>query len=177
MTKEIQLTRNLSAQVDDADFECVNQFRWCAHGGRDGRTWYAKRAVSVGDGKQITMLMHRFILDAPTELQVDHVNHNGLDNRRENLRLCTELENRRNRKAWENSSTGFKGVRWRKNIRKWEATIGAYGTHFYLGCYDTPEQAALAYDIAAIAYHGKFANLNFPAAKLAKMRQPDAQIA
>jgi len=155
--KLIPLTQGFFAMVDDADYEVFAASRWYAH--RDGRTIYARRHVVTG-GKRVRLLMHRVILDAPCALQVDHINGNGLDNRRSNLRLATSSQNKVNRSFKNN--IGYRGI-YQKNTR-FEAAIRVLGSKYYLGSFASPEAAAHAYDAAARKYHGEFARLNFPEA-------------
>jgi len=105
--------------------------------------------------------MHRVIL--PDAEEVDHINGNGLDNRRANLRPATGIENRRNRRRSRKNTSGYAGVSWDKVNRKWYAYITADGRMRALGRFDTAEEAALARDRAALELHGEFARLNFPA--------------
>jgi len=102
------------------------------------------------------LLLHRIILNAPKDMQVDHINGNRLDNRRENLRLCTHQQNCMNRKP---VTPGYKGVSWAKG--KWRAQIRYQGYTHYLGNnFDAPEEAAQAYDEKAKELFGEFARLN-----------------
>jgi len=103
--------------------------------------------------------MHREIMSPPQELVVDHINGDGLDNRKENLRVCTHAENIRNQKLNRLNTTGYKGVC--VNREKWISRIKVNGKLLYLGRYNTPEEAAQVYDEAARKYFGKFASLNF----------------
>ena len=108
--------------------------------------------------------VHRVIMDAPKGMDVDHINGDPLDNRKENLRLCTRRENCRNKKVRADSKSGFKGVYVRPNDR-YQAYIGdpaKKSRHINLGTYGTPEEAARAYDKKAIELHGEYAVLNFP---------------
>jgi hypothetical protein len=106
--------------------------------------------------------MHRLILNAPKGADVDHINGNGLDNRRENLRICSRAENLRNRGIQRNNQTGYKGVCWNKSKNTYTAQIQYEKTTYRLGTYPSAKEAALAYDKAARRYFGKFAKLNFP---------------
>jgi len=101
-------------------------------------------------------------MSAPADMQVDHINGNPLDNRRENLRICTRAQNTCNRKAVVNSKSGYKGVTKKNSSRKWIPEIRKDGKKLYLGSYNTPEEAAKAYDKAAKEIFGEFAKLNFP---------------
>jgi len=105
--------------------------------------------------------MHRVILDAPMNMLVDHINGNGLDNRRENLRICTNTENLRNRGKDRDNTSGYKGVVIKKGEKKFRAQIRVNQKTIHLGSFSTPEEAARAYDDAAREYFGEFAWTNF----------------
>jgi hypothetical protein len=108
--------------------------------------------------------MHREILRPPGHLVVDHINHNGLDNRKANLRHATRAQNNFNRLIIirEDSSSKYKGVSWRKRKKKWRARICINGERKHIGYFKDEIHAAKAYDKAAKKYHGEFASLNFP---------------
>ena len=154
MTKQIPLSKGFSATVDDEDYEWLNQWKWFAMSLRKGNLIYAGRAVRGDDGKQHTLLMHRFILNPSDGTEVDHVNGDGLDNRRANLRLVTTAENLRNRKTFKSSKSGYKGVVYNPGNGRWKATIN-------LGTFDTAEEAARAYDKAIQKLFGSLAKPNF----------------
>ena len=99
------------------------------------------------------------ILNHPIGMHVDHIDRNGLNNQRSNLRICTNEENRMNHKKYKNNKTGFNGVVIDK--KSFVAQIFVKGKRIYIGCFPTPEDAALAYEQEAINYFGEFANLNF----------------
>ncbi len=148
--KEILLTQGKVAIVDDEDFEWLNQWKWCAKKGPN--TSYAKRATQL--------YMHRLILSAEKGMFVDHINGNGLDNRRENLRVCTHAENMRNSKLSIKNTSGYKGVYWCKKRSLWIANIQNNGKVKNLGGFKIKELAARAYNEAAHNFHGEFARLN-----------------
>lgn len=156
--REIPLNRGRVALVDEADYEWLSQWRWTFAGEPTGGG-YAVRGCDVG-GARRTLLMHRAILSPEPGLQVDHINGDGLDNRRANLRPCTASQNCQNRAVKKGTRSGFKGVT--KYNRYWRAAIRAEGRTRYIGYYATPEEAARAYDEAAMRLHGEFARLNFP---------------
>lgn len=150
MTREIQLANgNDVALVDDEDFLLVSQYSWCSQLG------YA-RAYKYHNGGRTTFTMHRLIMGG----LVDHINGNGLDNRRENLRLCTHLQNMGNRKTPTTNKSGYKGVS--HCGRKWRAEAMCKYEHYYLGIFEDKESAARAYDQKAIELWGEFARTNFP---------------
>ena len=116
------------------------------------------------DGKQTSVRMHRVITGAPKSRQVDHINGNGLDNTRINLRLCDASQNQANRGKPINCKSGFKGVSWNKQKRKWIAFIQVLGKHIYLGGFDCKIYAARVYDEKAKEVFGEFARTNFHSA-------------
>lgn len=156
--KEIKLTQGLSTLVDDEDYESVSQHKWFAV--KDGRTYYACKNAGILPFRY-RLWMHRVILSAPKELQVDHINGNGLDNRRCNLRLVTGAQNSTNsQKKSGSTSSRFKGVDWYKPYDKWRARITNNRRVTHLGYFNTDIEAAQAYNEAAIELFGEFARLN-----------------
>lgn len=120
--------------------------------------WYAHKAGYASRGRD-DMLMHRLIMDTPFDMVTDHIDGNGLNNRVSNLRVCTNVENVRNAKLASHNRTGYKGVSYEKRSHRYVARIWHFG-HIQLGTFDTKEQAALAYNEAAIKYFGEYARLN-----------------
>jgi len=106
--------------------------------------------------------MHREIMNAPPERLVDHRDHNGLDNRKSKLRICTRAENTRNQRLHKRGSTEYKGVSWNKKQKIFHAYIGYKSKKIWLGRFKRAKDAAKAYDKKAIELHGEFACLNFP---------------
>ncbi len=159
MVKEIQLTQGKVALVDDADYEWLNQWKWCANN-QHGH-WYAHRGYRV-NGKNQIVTMHALILGTPKGMDSDHKDGEGLNNQRQNLRVCTTAQNQQNRRVQLSAkSSMFKGVCWDKENKKWLSQIGIAGIQRKLGRFTSEIQAALAYDRAAKKYFGEFANLNF----------------
>ena len=158
MTKEIPLTQGKVAIVDDEDFEMLSRFKWCARKSDGGLLWYACRKERI-NGRQHQQQMHRLILNAPAGLFCDHINGNGLDNRRCNIRLATPQQNGMNQRVHAKSKTGFKGVTV-STCGKYQAQIKVNGKLIYLGSFADKTSAAIVYNEAAIKYHGEFANLN-----------------
>ena len=156
--KEIQLTQGYVALVDDENYEWINGFKWCMR--KDRNNVYAKRAIRV-NGRHKTIQMHYLIMgENPLKLMIDHRDGDGLNNRKENLRFCTNQENQMNSRSQKNSSSIHKGVYWNKKDGKWMARICISGHQIYLGSFDIEVDAAIAYNTAAIKYYGEFAKLN-----------------
>lgn len=157
--KEIKLTQGKVALVDDEDYEHLNQWKW--HARKDGdQPYYAVRMDYAYKPKKMVK-MHRAVMNvSEPRLVVDHKNHDTLDNRKQNLRICTVKENTLNRVASKSSTSKFLGVSLNTKARKWVAQIQKKGKNTYLGCFDTQEEAALAYNKAAEVIHGEYANLN-----------------
>lgn len=156
--KEIKLSRGLVTLVDDADYDWLNQWKWCAVRSRNDAPVYAKRIdLSNGGRKKITM--HRLITDCPKGMYVDHIDGNGLNNQRSNLRICTNAENVRNKQKPPRGTSGYYGVT-HVSKNSWRASITANYHRIDLGCYATPEKAAQAYNDAAVEMHKEFAVLN-----------------
>ena len=150
----IILNNDMISFVDDEDYEELNKYKWFAHKHRN--TFYAERASSKKDNpdfKQHIVKMHRLITSCPNNMQIDHVNGNGLDNRKENLRIVTNRENGQNRH--EITSSKYNGVRWHKASSKWEAQIKFNGKNRYLGVFDNELDAATAYRVACVYLTGK----------------------
>jgi len=150
--KEIPLTRGRVVVVDDEDFAALAAHRWCLWS--NGKHEYAMREAS---GR--TVLMHRVILGAEKGQVVDHKNHNGLDNRRENLRLCSSQQNNFNTRPLRGTSK-YKGVSLEKRTGRWRAFIRVSYKKVALGYFASEVEAAAAYDRAAREHHGQFAYTN-----------------
>lgn len=165
---------NNPAIVDDDDYVSMSKYAWqLSHKGYAERTNIERVGEPNGKCRPIRrtkQFMHRVIMQAQQGLQVDHANHDKLDNRKSNLRLCTQSENLRNgnkRTIKGKSSSKFKGVRkhgfFKKNGKpKYWARITIPSKRMSLGVYESEEEAARAYDAAALQHFGEFARLNFP---------------
>lgn len=142
------------AIVDLDDYEKFGDLHW-------QENIYGRATRSFREnGRQHTKLMYRIIMQAPAHLDVDHINHNIRDNRKCNLRLATAAENSRNLIKYPKYSSPYKGVCWHKNNKIWQATIKVNYKIKYLGSFRDPKDAAIAYNAAALKYHGEFATLN-----------------
>jgi hypothetical protein len=157
--KKIPLTQEYFALVDDEDFKRINQHKWYAH--KTGEYWYAHRNSSSKNGVRYTITMHQEILglEYGNETEIDHRNGNGLDNQKENIRICNRSENMRNRKIQIHSSK-YKGVCFCKDKNKWQSYICHNLNQIYLGRFGSEIEAARAYNVAARKYFGEFAKLN-----------------
>ncbi len=159
--KKIPLARWLYALIDDEDFERVSEYKWSISTSRGYN--YPHTPIRV-EGKIKYIKMHRFIMSAGRGMIVDHKNKDTLDNRKCNLRLCTEAENMRNRAKSKVNSSGYKGVRyfpWNNHTNKpWRAQLGFNRKHIFIGYFATKEEAALAYNAKAKELFGEFASFN-----------------
>lgn len=170
MTKEIAVGGGLVAIVDDDDFERLSAVKWQASS-RKHKTIYAVHTSPKDDsGKRVKLLMHREVIGAPRGVKVDHKNRNGLDNRRENLRLATNAQNARNVSRRSDNKSGYKGVGFHRATGAWAAQIVVDGRHEHLGLFSSKEEAAAAYDAAAVRLHGDYAVINGVTAVAAKPR-------
>jgi len=155
LTRLIFLTQGKFAIVDAEDYDWLSQNKWYAAKSRE--TFYAYR---YSNGTIISM--HRQIMRAPKGVMCDHRNHNGLDNRKSNLRLCASAQNQYNKRAKKDCSSRYKGVILRSDCKRWRARIGFNGKRIHVGDFTNEMDAAMAYDDKAIELFGEFAYLNFP---------------
>ena len=158
--KLIKLTQGKFAQVDDEDFKTLNKVKWRAL--KSGKNTYAYR-MRYDTKRLYGVLMHRFLMGltgVDKDKKVDHIDHNPLNNQKCNLRICTSSQNNRNRTASKNKTSKYLGVSFRKNDGRWQSEITSNYKYKRIGCYKTEQEAALAYNRAAIEIHGEFANLN-----------------
>lgn len=151
----IPLTQGKYAIVDAEDYPALAKYKWHAQVRKDGGMCYAVR----NSGRK-TIMMHRQIMKPPKGMVIDHINHNGADNRRCNLRICTQAQNTRNKRRFSAGRSRYRGVSPAGD--KWRATVGHQGRTLYVGLYDTEIEAARARDRKAVELAGEFAVLNFP---------------
>ena len=152
--KKIKLTQGKVALVDDEDFDFLSRYKWHAHKGRS--TFYAQRSVKNGSSC-ITIFMHRVIMETPDNLNTDHKDRDGLNNQKHNLRNCTHGQNQMNRKC--SGKIKYLGVN--KDRKYFQSRILVNKKRVFLGAFLNAKDAAIAYDKAALKYHGEFARLNF----------------
>jgi len=159
--RKIPLTQGKYAIVDPQRYEELAKYKWFAV--RSERGYYALRMTKAKKGKvkQKGVRMHRVILKPTNGKFIDHINHNGLDNRRANLRFCTTQQNTWNkRKQRGNYSSKYKGVTWLRSEKKWQVRIVCNGRQISLGYFDDEKEAARAYDAKAEELFGEYASLN-----------------
>lgn len=155
MSRVILLTQGMQTVVDDEDYEVLSQYKWRARKGRNDHTWYVVR-TDYSNGKH-DIQMHRQIMNDPYGCHVDHEDGNGLNNCRSNLRVATPSQNQCNRPHHKGS---YKGVSFDRGSGMWRARIMIERKMHFLGRFTTAEEAAAAYDDAAVELHGEFATTN-----------------
>ncbi len=152
--KEIKLTRGKVALVDEEDFDKLNKYKWSAWKDKNKNIFYA-----MGGNR---LRMHRVIMGDIKGVAYDHINGDGLDNRKSNLRIATTQQNNMNTIPRKGGSSKYKGVCWHKRKKKWMSRIGYNYNIVHIGYFDDEVEAALAYDKKAKELFGEFARLNFP---------------
>ena len=166
--------------IDEEDWEIIEGYKWYIQKPQKGKTFYVHTSVIDPDKdewyirpcdgarwrRRTVIAMHRLITKCPKGLQVDHINQNGLDNRKENLRICINDQNQYNKKPDVSNSSGLKGVSWNKKRNKWNAQISIEKVRTNIGNFNTKEEAARVYDANAHHYYGEFAFLNYPNEKI-----------
>jgi len=157
MSCKIKLTTGEVALVSKKDLSDISKHNW--YHLRVGKEGYEKRVYAQSHIDGTPVQMHRFILDFP-DGEVDHINGDGLDNRRKNLRVCSRSQNLCNKGSYEGSSSQYKGVHYRSGRDHFEAELYYEGERYWLGVFDSEREAALAYDRKALEIHGEFARLN-----------------
>ena len=155
--KKITLTKNQYAMVDDTEYRNLSKHKWQANKQKHG--WYAQRSIRR-NGKLTKEYMHRAIMKPEKGQQIDHIDHNGLNNQKFNLRIVTHRENTLNRKPYENTTSRCKGVFLNKQKNLWISQIKINGKIHVLGYFHAEKLAALAYDLAARRVFGEYAYTN-----------------
>lgn len=155
----IVLSQGYRAVIDAIDAPFVAGNDWSALVLANRRKVYAVRVKQIS-GKQQTILLHRLLMNAPDNMHVDHKDGDGLNCRRDNMRVCTQAENNRNTPRRSDNRSGFKGVFWDTRAQKWRSEIRRDGISKHLGFFISPEDAHAAYSIAALELHGQFARLS-----------------
>ena len=161
--KIIKLTQGKGAIVDDDCYERLSKYNW-----QYTYYGYASRGAfkeELASGSPSNILMHRELMNAPNGVDVDHINGDRLDNRLENLRLCSRKENLRNTMKRMNTKKGvasskYKGIYWAKDRNKWRATIRFNGKNYHIGTFEDELEAAKAYNEYAEKHFGDFARIN-----------------
>ena len=150
--KEIPLTQGKYAIVDDSNYRKLIKHKWHL----DNRGYARRYSLRGGE----VLLMHRVIMKTPRGKDTDHINRDKLDNRRDNLRICTRSQNKMNQLKQSNNTSGFKGVVLHKDAKKYQAQIIVDKKYIYLGLFNSLREAALVYNDAAKKYFGQYALLN-----------------
>jgi hypothetical protein len=145
---------NETVKIDKNDLPLINNNKWRVQEMMPGY----KYVVAYIKGEEI--LLHRLLKKCGPGKVVDHINGNSLDNRRSNLRICSQAENMMNKNKYKNNKSGYKGVWFHKNKKRWEVQIRIGGKKIYLGVVNSPEMGAIIYNSAAKEYFGEFARLN-----------------
>ena len=156
--KKIKLTQGKWTLVSDEDYEYLNQWKWYALKGH--KTFYAVKNSPRVNGKHTLILRHRVIAERMGIKNPDHADCNGLNNQRNNLRAATVNQQQINRSLQSNNTSGYKGVYWSKNVKKWRGQIWVNYKRVHLGYFDNIKDATRAYNKAALKYFGEFAVLN-----------------
>ena len=159
----IQLPHGIFALIDSEDYERISKHRWSCIKNGAGNPRAVKRAEYIKEGRTTkTFYLHRELMNPPSEMCVDHIDGDPLNNQKNNLRVCSHSENAANIQRDPRSKSGFFGVYWHKGKEKWKACIMRDYKSIHIGYFITAEQAAIERDIVAVELFGEFATLNFP---------------
>lgn len=153
-TRMIPLTKGYFAKVDECDYDRLMRINW------HYRQGYASWTNRTDPSAQKATGMHRYIMNTPEGMHTDHINGDRLDNRRANLRICTQGENNRNMNRDSRGTSRFTGVYFDKRIGKWRAAVRANGKRHHLGCFCSEVEAVKVRDAAARRLHGEYARTN-----------------
>jgi hypothetical protein len=146
--KKIKLTKNKYALVDNDDFDWINKLKWIAE--KIGNNWYASRSGQNGNKKMIRM--HRLIMNFPKQL-IDHIDGNGLNNQRKNLRLANKSINAINSKIRNTNKSGYKGIFWNKKSKLWQVSITKNYKKINLGTYKNKKEAIIIRKLGEKKYY------------------------
>lgn len=162
--KEIPLTQGKFAIVDEDDYEWLSQYKWYAYKDKKSKTYYARRNIWTGKKKQTAIQMHRMVMGCSPKdgKTVDHINFDGLDNRKVNLQAVPRQINIHRRLRQKNNHTGYIGIQWKKKKKWWEAWVTLDKKKTYCGHSKDPREAAGKRDKVVAEYYEKNAILNFP---------------
>jgi len=145
--------------IDEEDYDLIKDYKWSVRKHRN--TFYSVANIKKDNKRHTTIQMHRLIIGLYDERIIDHKNRNGLDNRKENLRVCTNFENAKNaRKRKDGKTSKYKGVSFRTSHDKFLSRIQVNKKRIHLGYFKNEIEAAKAYNAAALKYHGEYAYLN-----------------
>lgn len=151
--KFIELTQGKKTIIDDEDFNTLSKFKWSFSNG------YAAKKITGNRN----LFLHTLVMNPPAGKKVDHINGDSLDNRKSNLRICTQAQNLRNQKIGKRNKSGYKGVSYMKEgkrVKRWVVKIVLNYKQYHVGYFETKQEGAVAYNEAAKKYFGEFANLN-----------------
>lgn len=153
--KKIKLTKGKFALVDDEDYGKLSKYKWHANHDNKGK-FYADRSTFKGIKGEFERKMHRLIMDCPKGKEIDHIDGNGLNNQKSNLRVCTHAQNMKNMIAHKDSRSGLRGVS--PSGKKWQVRITNNYKEKYIGTYNSKLEAYQAYCDACTKYHGDYNN-------------------
>lgn len=161
--KKIPLTQGKFALVDDEDYEAISKYKWRLLSQPGKNTCYAVRTKWRPETKDCRdQRMHRQLLGiTDSKTFVDHKDGNGLNNQKNNLRICTASQNLANARVSKSNSSGLKGVSWHKAAKKWQAYISFDKKRIHIGLFENINDAGAAYDKKAVQIYGAFAKTNF----------------
>lgn len=155
MTKQIPLTQDKFALVDDVDYDFLMQWKWCFLSDKK------EGGYAIRKGKTSHILMHRIVNKTPLSFETDHRDGNKLNNQKDNLRNCSKSQNNGNRKRYNKKRIGkYKGVYWIEKIKKWKAKLSINYKEIHIGYFDREEDAALAYNFESMKYFGEYSRQN-----------------
>lgn len=158
--RTILLTDSDVILLDDSDYNLAKRYNWWALRTTNGKKIKYAASDVFTRGERCTLLLHRVLLQPRADQYIDHINHNGLDDQRHNLRVCTMSQNQGNRRKQSNNTSGYKGVHWHTQRQKWCASIKINYRSHSLGLWSDPWRAAQAYNRAALEAWGEFALIN-----------------